>query len=77
MLDASREGPDDPPILADGYGRRLSVTIWLALPRGWIGIGLFDLSKPGMQNMVHHNWIPLLHVEYFLGVDGISLPLRV
>ena len=28
-----------------------------------------------MQNMVCHSWIPRFDIYYFLGVDGISLPL--
>ena len=51
------------------------LTVWLALPRGRIGIGQFALGKPGMQNMVRHAWIPPFNIYYFLGVDGISLPL--
>ncbi len=28
-----------------------------------------------MQNMVNHAWIPAFDINYFLGLDGISLPL--
>ncbi len=28
-----------------------------------------------MQNVVHHAWIPAFDINYFLGIDGISLPL--
>ena len=28
-----------------------------------------------MQNVVRHAWIPAFNIHYFLGVDGISLPL--
>ena len=38
-------------------------------------IGRFALGTPGMQNVVRHAWIPGFDIYYFLGVDGISLPL--
>ena len=32
-------------------------------------------DTPGIQNMVNHAWIPAFDIHYFLGIDGISLPL--
>ncbi|EXJ14842.1 NADH-quinone oxidoreductase subunit M [Imhoffiella purpurea] len=40
----------------------------------WIG---FDASTAQMQFVERSPWIPTFNVEYFLGVDGISMPLIV
>ncbi|NEV63815.1 NADH-quinone oxidoreductase subunit M [Thiorhodococcus minor] len=40
----------------------------------WIG---FDSSTAEMQFVERVSWIPSFNVEYFLGVDGISMPLIV
>ncbi len=54
------------------------LTLWLALPVGSpSGLGQFQLGVAGMQNTVCHDWIPKFNIYYFLGVDGISLPLVV
>jgi NADH-quinone oxidoreductase subunit M len=55
------------------------LTLWLALPVGTpLGIGgLYEMGKPDMQNMVRHDWIPRFDIHYFLGFDGISLPLVI
>ncbi len=54
------------------------LTMWLALPVGTrLGIGLYDMNNPGLQNMVRHDWIPRFDIHYFLGFDGISLPLVI
>jgi NADH-quinone oxidoreductase subunit M len=37
----------------------------------------YDWSTASMQFMERHDWIPTLNVQYFLGVDGISVPLVV
>ena len=37
----------------------------------------FDTNVGSMQFREHLNWIPVLHINYDLGVDGISLPLLV
>jgi NADH-quinone oxidoreductase subunit M len=73
------------PSRADGWCRGFSLavtaivfvlTVWLALPAGHGGLaGRFDFGTPGMQNMVCYAWIPAFDICYFLGVDGISLPL--
>lgn len=56
-----------------------ALTVWLAIPTGadQPEAGHFVLGMPGMQNMVQRSWIPAFNIEYFLGVDGISLPLVV
>ena len=52
------------------------LTIWLAIPGGDSPMtGQFALGTPGIQNVVRHAWIPGFDIYYFLGVDGISLPL--
>ncbi len=35
----------------------------------------FDASQAAMQFVERHPWVPSFKVEYFLGVDGISMPL--
>jgi NAD(P)H-quinone oxidoreductase subunit 4 len=38
---------------------------------------LFDTSNPGLQLIERVSWIPLIGLEWSLGVDGISAPLIV
>ena len=38
----------------------------------WAG---FDVASGRVQFVERASWIPSLNVEYFLGVDGISMPL--
>lgn len=52
-----------------------ALTVVLALPEGTLGLGKYNLSEPGIQNFVSHEWIPRFNIHYSLGVDGISLPL--
>ena len=37
----------------------------------------FDLGGPGVQFTERHSWISQINAHYFLGVDGLSLPLVV
>jgi NADH-quinone oxidoreductase subunit M len=37
----------------------------------------FDTTKAGMQFMERFSWIPQLHVDYTLGVDGLSLGMII
>lgn len=37
----------------------------------------FNSALPGMQFRERLDWIPVLHINYDIGVDGISLPLIV
>lgn len=53
------------------------LTLWLLLPAGSLADGRFDLQATGMQNIVHHSWIPSFDIHYCLGLDGISMPLVV
>ncbi len=53
------------------------LTLWLAIPTGsqTPKAGHFAVGFAGMQNQVDWSWIPSFGIHYFLGVDGISLPL--
>jgi NADH-quinone oxidoreductase subunit M len=35
----------------------------------------FDKSDPGMQMIERFDWIPQIHVQYLMGVDGISVTM--
>ena len=37
----------------------------------------FDMTTASMQFVERHMWIENLHIQYFLGVDGISMPLII
>ncbi|MEJ1365195.1 MAG: NADH-quinone oxidoreductase subunit M [Candidatus Sedimenticola sp. (ex Thyasira tokunagai)] len=37
----------------------------------------FDISTADMQFVERSPWIPLFNIEYYLGVDGISMPLII
>ncbi|MCF7983218.1 MAG: NADH-quinone oxidoreductase subunit M [Thiohalocapsa sp.] len=47
------------------------LTFFASLPL-WLN---FDASNPAMQFVQRSDWIPTLDIEYYLGVDGISMPL--
>ena len=49
------------------------ITLLLCVPL-WQG---FDHSTAAFQYLERTTWIPQLHAQYYLGVDGISLPLIV
>ncbi len=51
------------------------LTAWLAIPAG--GASNFEIGNPEMQCVVDHSWIPVFDIHYYLGLDGISLPLVV
>ncbi len=67
------------PVLALGSERRDAVR-WLAAAVAFVGFLVtiplftqFDNSQAGMQFVEQARWIPRFNVEYFLGVDGISV----
>jgi NADH-quinone oxidoreductase subunit M len=67
------------PILALGSERRDMVR-WLAAAVAFLGFLVtiplftqFDNAQAAMQFVEHYAWIPRFNVEYFLGVDGISM----
>ena len=37
----------------------------------------FDINTASMQFVERYRWIEALHIQYFLGVDGISMPLII
>jgi NADH-quinone oxidoreductase subunit M len=47
------------------------VTLLCSLPLGV----RFDPSSPAMQFVERMNWIPTLNAQFYVGVDGISMPL--
>ncbi|MGA7981102.1 MAG: NADH-quinone oxidoreductase subunit M [Chromatiaceae bacterium] len=68
-------------VLASG-DRAATVSRWLALGFSLltfvISLGLwsgFDASTAQMQFVEHAPWIPSFNIYYYLGVDGISMPL--
>jgi NADH-quinone oxidoreductase subunit M len=50
-------------------------------PRGWFSYGPVNLGTPAPPAVpwvdVDKSWVPALHVDFHLGVDGISYPLVV
>lgn len=52
----------------------LSFTTLLMCVPLWMG---FDRSTAAMQFTEQHTWIPSYHIQYLLGVDGVSMPLVV
>ncbi len=45
----------------------LALSIWL--------YGAFDRSVPGMQLVERFAWIPAFNIEYYVGVDGLSVTM--
>mgnify|MGYP002630022976 CR=1 FL=1 len=61
---------------------RVDVIRWIAagatglqLVVALIILGAFDSSSSGIQMQEHAAWIPAFNIEYFLGIDGLSLPM--
>ncbi len=61
---------------------RASLARWLALALALAAFGLsvplylgFDAGSAALQFQEHASWVPSLHADYHLGVDGIALPL--
>jgi NADH-quinone oxidoreductase subunit M len=46
-------------------GASLVISLWLLFS--------FDAANPGMQFVQMLHWVPALHINYLVGVDGISL----
>ena len=53
------------------------VTTLVAFVLGIVMIRRFDIAEAGMQQVFNESWIPSFDIGYFMGVDGISLPLVV
>ena len=69
-------------VLTTGGDRRAMTARWLALGVSVITFALsvslwtgFNRSTADMQFVERFPWIERFHIEYFLGVDGISVPL--
>ncbi len=61
-------------------GNSKNLARWAALLVALTGFAItiplyvgFDVSQAGMQFVEHRAWIPRFNIEYFLGVDGISV----
>ncbi len=50
-------------------GLQVIFTIWL--------LTIFDPANPGFQYVEHYRWIPTFNIEYYLGVDGLSMPMLI
>jgi NADH-quinone oxidoreductase subunit M len=69
-------------VLATGSDRNAALARWLALAGSLLGLIVaiplatgFDISTSAMQFVEKAAWIPALNAHYYLGVDGISMPL--
>jgi NADH-quinone oxidoreductase subunit M len=47
----------------------------LVLVLGYIVWRAFDSSNPNVQLVHHTSWIPAYNIEYFVGIDGLSITL--
>ena len=74
------------PMMLEAFGWRLSVTMWkgFALIVSVVGLGLgievwrrFDATVGSMQMVEHSTWISGYGINYYVGIDGISLFLVV
>ncbi len=74
------------PMMLEAFGWRLSVTMWkgFALIVSLVGLGLgievwrrFDATVGSMQMVEHSTWISGYGINYYVGIDGISLFLVV
>ena len=66
-------------LVGDG---RATLARWLALALALAAFAFsiplyagFDSGSSALQFQEHAPWVPSLHAQYFLGVDGIALPL--
>ena len=66
LLMVSREDVATIRIVGVGAaGASLALSLWLMFS--------FDASNPDMQFVQTFHWVPALHINYLVGVDGISL----
>lgn len=60
----------------DSYTRKLSLSIaLLVFLASLLLLTGFDTQTAQMQFVEQREWIPTFNIQYFLGVDGISMPL--
>lgn len=57
-------------IRAVAIGGTAAIFAWSCLV-----LALFTPGAPGMQLVEKHPWVPVIGMQYYLGVDGLSLPL--
>ena len=69
-------------VLATGGDRNASIARWLALAGSVAGLLVaiplytqFDPLVAGMQFVEHSSWIERFNIYYYLGIDGIAMPL--
>ena len=77
-LETGPHGAHDPAVEPPGLPRTIAalvsgITLLLAL----VLFANFDRTRSGFQFETNEPWIPLIGVNYHVGVDGISLPLVV
>src|SRR5512136_2761855 len=67
-------------VLAVGRDRDAAVARWIALVGAFVGLLVtlplwihFDPSTSDMQFVERFDWIPRYDIQYYLGVDGISM----
>ena len=67
-------------VLATGSDKNAPLARWLALVGALLGFLItiplytgFDRLNGGMQFTEFHQWIPVLKLNYHLGVDGLSV----
>ena len=65
-----------------GMGKRESAAKWLSLCISILALLLsiplwtgFNTATADMQFVEHTSWIPSIHADYNIGIDGISMPL--
>ncbi|MDH3238543.1 MAG: NADH-quinone oxidoreductase subunit M, partial [Deltaproteobacteria bacterium] len=51
----------------------LAVQLWFSYDRTVAGVNVASQ----FQFVEHYSWIPSINVEYFLGADGISMPMII
>src|SRR5580765_2872656 len=54
-------------LVASGLTLVLALGLWRA----------YDATNPSLQFVQHGKWIPAYNIEYFVGVDGISITLVI
>ena len=66
------------PRAEEGRSRQVALGVTLAtLALAIITVIRFDTSVSDPQFVEQYQWIPFINVEYFFGVDGLSMPMVV
>ncbi len=59
-----------------GWARVVALVVTLLdLALAALAVVAFDVAEPGMQFVERFTWVPQANIQYYLGVDGISLPM--